>query len=359
MLNKKPAHKKKKKAKQKPAWLRKEKTMKYEKAVENRKEIVKRLEALTGKKAVYTRMPRCAYEIGEFTVERDGTLVTSEVANQDIIKVLIEEGLIVSSDAGTEETGLPAEAATTEEPAQDEEPVQDEKIGAEEITELPALDMAEIDDMLERGKYALAAPLDIDISMPLKRHTAPTLINLLNMIYTWGPLMSKATGGFFRINKSLIEDLNAHDFYGADEVLAFLQNNQSVQGLSFERQGRIQFTGFHGVVSLRNSGVFARLAYLINKAALTSRHIAAREITEPNEKYAMRCWLVRLGMTGEDLKFDRVILLSHLSGNSAFRTDRDKEVWLSRRNKKKDIIGNRIASLLSSDVGTLRLAARA
>ena len=102
-----------------------------------------------------------------------------------------------------------------------------------------------------------------------------------------------------------------------------------------------------------------RLAYLINKAALTSRHIAAREITEPNEKYAMRCWLVRLGMTGEDLKFDRAILLSHLNGNSAFRTDRDKEVWLSRRNKKKDIIGNRIASLLSSDVGTLRLAARA
>ena len=68
--------------------------MKYEKAVENRKEIVKRLEALTEKKAVYTKMPRCAYEIGEFIVERDGTLVTSEVAQQDVIKVLISEGLI-------------------------------------------------------------------------------------------------------------------------------------------------------------------------------------------------------------------------------------------------------------------------
>ena len=309
--------------------------MKYEKAIENRKELVKRLEALIGKKAVYTRMPRCAYEIGEFTVERDGTLVTSEVANKEAIKVLIEEGLIVSSDAGTEETNLPAasteiytaaqkaETEESEEPAQTaqkaEEPAETDEI-VDEIVELPALDMDEIDDMLSRGKYALASPIDIDISMPLKRHTAPTLINLLNMIYTWGPLMSKATGGFFRINKSLIEDLNAHDFYGADEVLAFLKNNQSVQGLSFERQGRIQFTGFRHVINLRNSGVFARLAYLINKAALTSRHIQPREITEPNEKYAMRCWLVRLGMTGEDSKFDRVILLSHLSGNSAFRT---------------------------------------
>ena len=332
--------------------------MKYEKAVENRKEIVKRLEALIGEKAVYTRMPRCAYEIGGFTVERDGTLVTSEVANQDVIKVLISECLIVSSDAGTEETNLPAAeihtATQAEEPAQT---THNEK--ADEIVELPALDMDEIDDMLERGKYALAAPIDIDISMPLKRHTAPTLINLLNMIYTWGPLMSKATGGFFKINKSLITALNTFNFYGTDEVLAFINNNPALEGLAFTKKGRITFTGFHGVVSLRNSGVFARLAYLINKAALTSRHIAAREIKEPNEKYAMRCWLVRLGMTGENLKFDRAILLSHLSGNSAFRTDRDKEVWLSRRNKKKDIIGNRIASLLSSDVGTLRQAARA
>ena len=93
---------------------------------------------------------------------------------------------------------------------------------------------------LSRGKYALASPIDIDISMPLKRHTAPTLINLLNMIYTWGPLMSKATGGFFKIEKSLITALNTFDFNGVDAVLAFLQNNQSVQGLSFERQGRIQ-----------------------------------------------------------------------------------------------------------------------
>ena len=338
--------------------------MKYEKAVESRKEIVKRLEALTGKKAVYTRMPRCAYEIGEFTVERDGTLVTSEVAQQDVIKVLISEGLIASSDAGTEETGLPAASTEiytavqkAEEPEEPAETAQNEEV--DEIVELPALDMAEIDDMLERGKYALAAPIDIDISMPLKRHSAQSLINLLNMIYTWGPLMSKATGGSFRAEKRFIEDLNLRNFSDLNAVLAFLQNNQSVQGLSFERQGRIQFTGFHGVVSLRNSGVFARLAYLINKAALTSRHIQPREINEPNEKYVMRCWLVRLGMTGEDLKFDRAILLNHLSGNSAFRTDRDKEVWLSRRNKKKDIIGNRIASLLSSDVGTLRQAARA
>ena len=340
--------------------------MKYEKAVENRKEIVKRLEALTGEKAVYTRMPRCAYEIGEFTVERDGTLVTSEVANKEAIKVLVAEGLIVSSDAGTEETNLPAAeihtaaqahtAATTEEPAQAEEPAE---TAQDEITELPALDMDEIDDMLSRGKYALASPIDIDISMPLKRHSAQSLINLLNMIYTWGPLMSKATGGSFRAEKRFIEDLNLRNFSDLNAVLAFINNNPALEGLAFTKKGRITFTGFHGVISLRNSGVFARLAYLINKAALTSRHIQPREIKESNEKYVMRCWLVRLGMTGEDLKFDRAILLNHLSGNSAFRTDRDKEVWLSRRNRKKDIIGNRIAALLSSDVGTLRLAARA
>ena len=38
--------------------------------VRDRKVLVKRLEELTGLKAAYTYVPRCAYEIGAFTVER-------------------------------------------------------------------------------------------------------------------------------------------------------------------------------------------------------------------------------------------------------------------------------------------------
>lgn len=45
----------------------------YAMIIGNRKELTKRIEALTGERSVYTFMPRCAYEIGAFAVEKDGT----------------------------------------------------------------------------------------------------------------------------------------------------------------------------------------------------------------------------------------------------------------------------------------------
>ena len=66
----------------------------YEKAVDDRKVLVERLAELTGQEAVYTRMPRCAYEIGLFSVEKDGRLVANDGAELGIITILQHEGLI-------------------------------------------------------------------------------------------------------------------------------------------------------------------------------------------------------------------------------------------------------------------------
>lgn len=41
--------------------------------------------------------------------------------------------------------------------------------------------------------------------------------------------------------------------------------------------------------------------------------------TSDNEKYAFRCFLIRLGMIGADFKATRKVLLRNLSGSSAFR----------------------------------------
>ena len=52
--------------------------------VRDRKELVRRLEELTGLTANYTYVPRCAYEIGAFTVERDCSLTVGEDADENI-----------------------------------------------------------------------------------------------------------------------------------------------------------------------------------------------------------------------------------------------------------------------------------
>lgn len=66
----------------------------YAKNIPNRKDLVKRLEELTRKKARYTFVPRCAFEVGEFTVEKDGELTTTNDADELIIGILTKEGMI-------------------------------------------------------------------------------------------------------------------------------------------------------------------------------------------------------------------------------------------------------------------------
>ena len=58
---------------------------------------------------------------------------------------------------------------------------------------------------------------------------------------------------------------------------------------------------------------------LCRLAAGLGRVNAGAEKTVANEKYAFRCFLIRLGFVGDEFKADRKILLRNLSGSSAFR----------------------------------------
>ena len=51
----------------------------------------------------------------------------------------------------------------------------------------------------------------------------------------------------------------------------------------------------------------------------------AKEKIVDNEKYAFRCFLLRLGFIGTEYKTERKILLRNLSGSSAFKAGRDGE----------------------------------
>lgn len=53
--------------------------------------------------------------------------------------------------------------------------------------------------------------------------------------------------------------------------------------------------------------------------AKNQRQITAKEKAVDNEKYAFRCFLLRLGFIGEEYKVSRKILLKNLSGSSAFK----------------------------------------
>ena len=59
--------------------------------------------------------------------------------------------------------------------------------------------------------------------------------------------------------------------------------------------------------------------------ARNQKRITAREKATDNDKYAFRCFLLRLGFIGAEFKDERKILLRGLSGNSAFKSGSGKE----------------------------------
>ena len=70
--------------------------------------------------------------------------------------------------------------------------------------------------------------------------------------------------------------------------------------------------------------------------AKEAKRVLAKEIEVESEKYAFRCFLLRLGFIGADSKTERKILLRNLSGHSAFRNKAEEEKYKANRKAKRD-----------------------
>lgn len=69
---------------------------------------------------------------------------------------------------------------------------------------------------------------------------------------------------------------------------------------------------------------YSRFIGALCAAAKRQKRITAREKEVDNEKYAFRCFLLRLGFIGDEYKQVRKILLKNLNGNSAFKSGAKK-----------------------------------
>lgn len=73
------------------------------------------------------------------------------------------------------------------------------------------------------------------------------------------------------------------------------------------------------------SAVSKLIGKLLAEAKAKTRIVVKEEATEPeNEKYAFRCYLLRLGFIGYEYKAARKTLLRNLSGSSAFKSGNPK-----------------------------------
>lgn len=299
--------------------------MKFEKNIEERKVLVNRLGELTGISPYYTKVPRCAYEIGDYTVERDGSLTVEEdAADFGILAALKNEGLVRDTgeifEAAAEEPGQ-AEGTGEEDPIPDSEyesEIREEAAAQEEEEEL----------------------LDMAITLPMGNHTGVSLRNLVNMVYSRGPLLSRASGGNFHVEKELAEVLRddactatAQTFLKA--LADYTETQGGMEGLRITGE-QISFTGFPVPEDQAHADAFRQLAAMMNDMALSQKRIQAKEVSTENEKYAFRIWLLRLGMNGDAYKTTRKVLMENLSGHAAFRTPEEAEKAKAKNKAKRE-----------------------
>ena len=63
-------------------------------SIENRKTTALRLADITGETYRYTKVPRCAYEVGPYFLEKDGIITMSEDTDLTPLQQLVDEGLL-------------------------------------------------------------------------------------------------------------------------------------------------------------------------------------------------------------------------------------------------------------------------
>lgn len=86
---------------------------------------------------------------------------------------------------------------------------------------------------------------------------------------------------------------------------------------------RVVFPWFRRLLDAEESLAVMHFITTLVHMAKNSKRITAKEKEVPNDKYAFRCFLLRLGFIGQEYKGIRRELLKRLTGSSAFRNTDD------------------------------------
>lgn len=352
--------------------------LKFKLNVAERKTLAKRMEELTGIHPYYTKAPLYSYDIGSYTIDRDGNLlVEPENADAEMLTTLLNEGLIrggesiestddqmenteptdhLEEDSVIEDTEAETEVLDEQEP-EDADTAEDEpaEAGAEEASEPdntveddatenePDAEEPESEEQPEAEDQPEEVPLDLELAFPVSQHNGVTLRNLVNLLFSRGKLIGKATGGHFHVEEGLVEKLKDDSCTFA--IMNFInavsdyetEHGAALEGLKITTE-KVTFTGFPTAPDHEHLTAFAQLAVLMNQQAISQKRIQAKDVNDENEKYALRTWLLRLGMNGPDFKETRKILMENLSGHAAFRTDEEAQKFLAREKAKRDAL---------------------
>ena len=232
---------------------------------EERKALVQAMGEILEIKPKYLGMPTAAYQVGYFHIDKNGTVEVDDQADSEEIRSLLErlaeKGIIAVPVETTQE------ADTAEENADAANNVE------------------------EPETASLGADPGLTVAMPKESFTDAALENLQKLVDAKGSLIKKAL---------------------------------AVDSLPIETDGeKITFPWFSETDS-EAAVAYTHFITALCDMARKQKRITVKEKPADNEKYAFRCFLLRLGFIGMEYKGERKILLKNLSGSSAFKNGERK-----------------------------------
>ena len=240
--------------------------IRYNRIGSERKALVRAIEEITECTAQYLGAPTFAYQVDYFTIEKDGTLEFDDRADSEEIENLLEQ-LVERGFEGTA-AEMPHTAAETE----------DEELSAETETARHGENVGLTSESLG---LTVAIPMD-----------GTAVGNLKKLLEAKGNLIKKALG---------------------------------IDSLPIEmKEETVEFPWFE-TVSPEETVAYTHFISALCELSRNAKRVTAKEKEVDNEKYAFRCFLLRLGFIGTEYKAERKILLRNLSGSAAFKTVKDGE----------------------------------
>ena len=93
-----------------------------------------------------------------------------------------------------------------------------------------------------------------------------------------------------------------------------------------EKDGKLEFPWFRADAEPDEVQAYMQLITALCRMAREAKRVTGKDKPVENEKYAFRCFLLRLGFIGDEYKRSRKVLLRNFSGSSAFKGGAKDEI---------------------------------
>ena len=264
---------------------------------EERKAMVGIVGKAVTEKPVYCGAPSFSYKIGAFEITKDGCLCFDDATDEATVarvRTTLREAGFMSEDWENEASCADTEVDESIQTETAESEPEAEETAVEEATEVDTAESELPSTEPAPSEEAITEPSEdsLSISLPRSLFTETALNNLDALLLSKGRLIR-----------------HAFDIREATYTLT---------------DDRITFPWLHGTITDETAKAYAEFISKLCLMARTQKRVTAKEKIVDNEKYAFRCFLLRLGMIGNAYKESRKILLQNLTGSSAFKSGHRK-----------------------------------